>query len=281
MPPKVKATPAKATAPKEKTLAEPVTETADQAEWKQLKNEADTLHKLTKKEEIEFNIFQQQREKLNYFWMIEKKRQEDKKAEIRNKEREIQDLEEQYNNEIKNYKIKLKHLIYENQNNISRHKIGLQYLQRLELDTYLTTTNTLKSENHTITKDNNNININNDEYIRIIKKEHDKSITELRHQFEKEANTIQSNYEQKLIKIRENLDKKRRLEIKEIEENKELLVNNLIITHQNEFNEIKGYYNDITHNNLDMIKSLKEEVNNLGMRYMCVYMSLCVCIYMF
>jgi len=30
--------------------------------------------------------------------------------------------------------------------------------------------------------------------------------------------------------------------------------------HESEFSSIKNYYNDITHNNLDLIKSLKDEV---------------------
>lgn len=75
---------------------EAVAETADQAEWKQLKMEADRLHRLTKKEEHDFNEFQQQREKLNYFWIVEKKKLEDKRVELRNKEREQQDLEEKH-----------------------------------------------------------------------------------------------------------------------------------------------------------------------------------------
>ena len=33
--------------------------------------------------------------------------------------------------------------------------------------------------------------------------------------------------------------------------------------HQKAFADIKNYYNDITHNNLDLIKSLKEEVKDL------------------
>jgi hypothetical protein len=33
--------------------------------------------------------------------------------------------------------------------------------------------------------------------------------------------------------------------------------------HEKAFGEIKNYYNDITHNNLDLIKSLKEEVATL------------------
>ena len=80
-------------------------ETADEAEWKGLKNEADRLYKLTQKEEYDFNEFQQQREKLNYFWIVEKKKLEDHRAELRNKDRELQDLEEKHQVEIKIYKI--------------------------------------------------------------------------------------------------------------------------------------------------------------------------------
>jgi hypothetical protein len=42
----------------------------EQSEWKALKTDADRLHKATQKEEHDFNEFQQQREKLNYFWIL-------------------------------------------------------------------------------------------------------------------------------------------------------------------------------------------------------------------
>jgi hypothetical protein len=42
-----------------------------------------------------------QQEKLNYFWIVEKKKLEDKRAELRNKEREMQDIEEKHQVEIK------------------------------------------------------------------------------------------------------------------------------------------------------------------------------------
>ena len=47
--------------------------------------EADRIFKQTVKEDRDFNEFQQQREKLNYFWIVEKKNVEDKKAELRNR----------------------------------------------------------------------------------------------------------------------------------------------------------------------------------------------------
>lgn len=72
-----------------------------EVERKALIEEAKRLQRLKEREEIQFNEFQQQKEKLNYFWIVEKKNLEDKKAELRNKERELQDLEEKHQVEIK------------------------------------------------------------------------------------------------------------------------------------------------------------------------------------
>jgi len=72
-----------------------------EAERLELVRQAKALLEMTRKEEQAFNEFQQQREKLNYFWIVEKKTFEDRKAELRNKERERQDLEEKHQVEIK------------------------------------------------------------------------------------------------------------------------------------------------------------------------------------
>lgn len=53
------------------------------------------------------------------------------------------------------------------------------------------------------------------------------------------------------------------MEILEIEERKNNHINELMKKHEKAFGEIKNYYNDITHNNLDLIRSLKEEVRLL------------------
>merc|ERR1712159_593527 len=49
-------------------------------------------------------------------------------------------------------------------------------------------------------------------------------------------------------------------ETQSIEQHKNSHTARLMESHKKAFAEIKNYYNDITHNNLDLIKSLKEEV---------------------
>ena len=100
----------------------------DEKERKLLAASAEQMFRDTTKEELDFNEYQQQREKLNYFWIVEKKNLEDKKAELRNKERELQDLEERHQVEIKVYKQRVKHLLHEHQNAITQLKTGVYTL---------------------------------------------------------------------------------------------------------------------------------------------------------
>jgi len=52
------------------------------------------------------NFYQQEREKINYDWIISKKEMEDLKSEIINKDREIEDLKENHMMTINLYKQK-------------------------------------------------------------------------------------------------------------------------------------------------------------------------------
>lgn len=49
-----------------------------------------------------------ERDKINTFWEISKKELEDRKAELRNKDREMEELEERHQVEIKVYKQKVR-----------------------------------------------------------------------------------------------------------------------------------------------------------------------------
>ena len=248
--------------PKKKAAAETVV-SPDQEEWLKLKNEADRLFKLTQREERDFNEFQQQREKLNYFWIVEKRKLEDKRSELRNKDRELQDLEEKHQVEIKIYKQRLKHLLHEHQNEITQKKIEAEMATKIAQDDDRESELDIKMDKRNLDIAYKETLMNHDEYIRGLKKEQDQRITFLRHEFERKANEVQKSYDMKMKKTREVLDKKRKEEVKGIEDKKAEMIDQLMLEHQKAFTDIKNYYNDITHNNLDLIKSLKEEVKAL------------------
>jgi len=69
---------------KDKVAVIPGGLTAEEEKDRQLKaKKAFEYFKETKIEEKKFDTYRQEREQLNYFWIVEKKRLEDKKAELR------------------------------------------------------------------------------------------------------------------------------------------------------------------------------------------------------
>jgi hypothetical protein len=97
----------------------------------ELKGQIHDLKDGLKKEAEERNYFQLERDKINTFWEITKKELEEKKAELRNKDREMEEMEERHQVEIKVYKQKVKHLLYEHQNSITQLKTDLEMATKL------------------------------------------------------------------------------------------------------------------------------------------------------
>jgi hypothetical protein len=75
-------------------------------------------------------------DKISSFWEITKKELEDKRAELRNKDREMEEMEERHAVEIKVYKQKVKHLLYEHQNNIAGLKAEGEAALKLQADQF-------------------------------------------------------------------------------------------------------------------------------------------------
>ena len=70
----------------------------------------------------ERNYFQLERDKLSAFWEVTRRQLDERKSELRNKDREMEELEERHQVEIKVYKQKVKHLLYEHQHNVTELK---------------------------------------------------------------------------------------------------------------------------------------------------------------
>jgi len=71
-----------------------------------LRKEIRALRSQVEEEEKILSYYQQEREKINYNWIIAKKELEDLKSELINKEKEISDLQENHMMTINLYKQK-------------------------------------------------------------------------------------------------------------------------------------------------------------------------------
>ncbi|KAG2441242.1 hypothetical protein HYH02_010085 [Chlamydomonas schloesseri] len=236
------------------------------ASVEELNQKIGTLEKEKNKEEEYRNYMQLERDKINAFWEITKKDLEDRRAELRNKDREMEEMEERHQVEIKVYKQKVKHLLYEHQNNITTLKADGELALKLQQDEYRKREGDLGKDKRNLKLELKEQELAHQDIIRQLKLEHAKEITKLRQEFEQQAKDLQSKYEKKMKMLRDDMELRRKQEIHEIEERKNTHINELMKKHERAFAEIKNYYNDITHNNLDLIKTLKEDVAEMKRR---------------
>ena len=93
-----------------------------------------------------------------------------------------------------------------------------------------------------------------------VKLQHEKILMQMRDVFENNLSELRKRCEGKLEGLEEDLELRRKVDIHEIEERKNLHINDLMRNHERAFTQMKSYYNDITNDNLQLIKDLKSEL---------------------
>lgn len=185
------------------------------------------------------------------------------------------------------YKQKIKHLLYEHQNDVTLLKTDTETSLKLQNDDHREKGTTapslhvpnncsefeLKKQQKNLKSDMKEVELSHQDVITNLKQEHDKNVTKLRQEYERNLKEMQTKYDKKMRQQRDDLELRRKNEIHEVEgipcfstvwtvlmvnaERKNSHINDLMKKHDKAFQEIKAYYNDITLNNLELIKSLK------------------------
>ena len=88
----------------------------------QLEGHVRRLQEELQRERDERNFYQLERDRIDTFWEVTRKELEETRAEVRVKDRELEESEERHMMEVKVYKQKVKHLLYEQENNIAELK---------------------------------------------------------------------------------------------------------------------------------------------------------------
>jgi hypothetical protein len=219
-----------------------------------------TQDKEKAREEEQRNHMQLERDKINSFWEITKKELDDKKSEVRNKDREMEKMEECHQNEIEAYKQKVKHLMYEHQNNISSLKADGKNALKEQEDEFKGREGELNTDKRTLKLELREAELAHRDNVEQLKVNHQKTIDKLQEKANEKYEQLRQTYEKKMRDLREDLELRRKQEVNELTERKNKHINELMQKHEKAFSEMKSYYNDVTHNNLDLIKTLKEDM---------------------
>ncbi|XP_074769423.1 dynein regulatory complex subunit 4 isoform X3 [Athene noctua] len=218
------------------------------------------------REREERNYFQLERDKIHTFWEITRRQLEEKRAELRNKDREMEEAEERHQVEIKVYKQKVKHLLYEHQENLTELKAeGTLSMKRAEEDHWAQEMD-LRKEMRSLKVELKKQELASEVVVKNTRLEQEQEITRLRKDFERQVKEIEAKYTKKMQALRDDLDLRRKTEIHEVEERKNSQIDELMRNHEKAFSDIKNYYNDITLKNLALINLLKEQTEEMKKR---------------
>jgi DNA repair exonuclease SbcCD ATPase subunit len=210
------------------------------------------------------NYFQLERDKIHKFWDISRKELEDLKMKLLQSDHELEDHEGKHQVELQVYKQKVRHLMYE-------HRMQVQAIRQHSDEDIRAATEEHQKAMLTLRQQKQDIH----QHITSAEDDHDDKVADVRGnhhrtfhttnplRYERNLQQTKEKYEQKISTLRDELELRRRAELHDIEEKKNEHINKLIQRHETAFAEMKAYYNQITSNNLELIRSLKEEIANM------------------
>jgi len=227
----------------------------------------DTLRRLlgelradTEKVSRERNQAQVDRDAVERFYDISKKELREADLAVLGREREMELMAENHRVEVKVYQQKVKHLEYEHAHGMRRLAGREDDTLREEEDGHLAAEAGIRGDKLSLKSRVREMDEANAEAVRHMKVTHEKNLVKLRQEFQANLEQLRSKYEARLSHARDDLRLRHKVEVHEVEERKNLHINQLMKAHEEAFTEMKRYYNDITRANLQLISQLRTQI---------------------
>lgn len=103
----------------------------------------------------------------------------------------------------------------------------------------------------------------NEQYIKTLQLNNEREKTKLREDYERQVQEMHANYVQKSRNLRDEIERRRKTELKDLQNRKDLFIQDLLLKHERSFQEVRNYHQDVAANNIALIVSLKEHVEEL------------------
>ena len=209
------------------------------------------------------NYYQLERDQIHQFYDIVRNETVEGEANIRNIESQMERLQDTHRNDIRIYMQKVIHLEYEHSKNLDVIDEQAQHDKHSEEDNHAKKRSDLNHLKDSLKKKLHDEELAYEEEIKQLKEVEMKETQKLREEFENNHKALQERYEERLKSLEEELELRRKMELHEIEERKNRHINDLMKNHERAFSEMRNYYNSITKDNLDLIKALKQDLEDL------------------
>merc|ERR1712060_10226 len=209
------------------------------------------------------NYMQLEKDMVNRFYEITKAEVKQIDAELLNMDRQMEMLQRDHNVHIKVHEQRVQNLEYEHKESRQQVSLGGENSIQKEREEHADRVMNMSKDKTVLKRDYKEQQLENEDDVKMMRQGFAKSLQKLRDQFENNHRALQADYEEKVQQLKIDLELNRKVEIHEIEERKNQHINELMFNHQEAFDEIKAYYNDITFDNLQLIKSLKDEIQDM------------------
>mmetsp|Transcript_16237 Transcript_16237/g.35152 ORF Transcript_16237/g.35152 Transcript_16237/m.35152 type:complete len:476 (-) Transcript_16237:425-1852(-) len=209
------------------------------------------------------NFMQLEKDMVNRFYEITKQQVKQIEAELLDMDRQMETLERDHRVHIRVHEQKVQNLEYEHKE--SRRQVnesGTFAIQR-EREEHADRVLNMNRDKLEIKKELHEQQQQKEVNVKMMRQGFAKNLEKLRETFENNHQQLLEQYEHQVEELKIDLELRRKVEIHEIEERKNQHINELLFNHQEAFDEIKAYYNDITRDNLQLIKNLRGEITDM------------------
>ncbi|MCQ2819857.1 MAG: hypothetical protein MJ252_21540 [archaeon] len=211
-------------------------------------------------EKRKLNFYEQERERLNYIWMTQKKKIEDLQAELLDKQKEREDLEAKHQIERKLYYERIKYIMLKHQDEgVELQKDALIAMKQIE-DANRIKEKDYKYDKRSLSKMLKEQEVLQRDFINALKKDDAKALHQLRTEYELKETQIRGFYKERMKEMRNNAKEKRLKTIEAITNRKEQQIKELTKNHADEFTKMRNYYSDLNNKNLNKLRSLAADL---------------------
>lgn len=200
------------------------------------------------------------RDAIESFFEVTRKEVKEVELGLLAKEREIETAAENHRVEVKVYTQKVKHLEYEHVHSMKRQATEDSAVLRTGEEVHEKREAALRAEKSALRARIADMELASAEAVEHMRTSHEKTVSKLQQEFTANLEQLRTKYETRLQQLREDLRLRLKVEVHEVEERKNLHINQLMRAHEEAFGEMKKYYNDVTRANLELISELKLQI---------------------
>ena len=204
--------------------------------------------------------YQQQTSILSKYWDIEKKHQNEKKAQLLQKQHRLDGIADKHTIELNQYKQTIKQLLFANQDELSE-KITQSFIQYRSMeDTQHKEIGQLYNELYDISNRIRETTMSYDKFIISLRQGSNNEITMLRDDAYRKISML-ANYSEKQYRATREISTQRLLnESQTLEEENESIIQQIIEKNKNEIQQKRTAYSMTMNENLDTISTLRKDV---------------------